>query len=422
HRLRGHRRPAGQYRPLGRRGPTRRGSRPRAGAGQSPVEGDRRIRCHPHRLPALARPARRQRADRLPRGDHPTRDRVLRPARCGPAHRDHREGSGPAQPLARDRRDPCDHVRFAHSALEGGHGAGERGPRREGLRVRDHPHREVPRRLRRRRTDHELRTQACRFRGLPAPGPRAHRPRRSTLNDPAVQEDQETPPAGDASGGQSAPSGDAAPAGEEAAQGFQVELENFSGPFDLLLGLISKRRLDVTEIALAEVTDEFIAYTTELKDQANLAEISQFLLVAATLLDLKTARLLPHEEGEEVLDLELLEARDLLFARLLQYKAYKSVSGYLAEAMAAGSIRTPREVGLEAEFQNVLPPLELDIGPGELAGIFATVLQRDHTPPTVAVDHIHLPLVSVSEQRGHILSLLRTGEVDFAQLMDTAEN
>jgi segregation and condensation protein A len=201
-----------------------------------------------------------------------------------------------------------------------------------------------------------------------------------------------------------------------------VELENFSGPFDLLLGLISKRRLDVTEIALAEVTDEFIAYTTELKDQANLAEISQFLLVAATLLDLKTARLLPHEEGEEVLDLELLEARDLLFARLLQYKAYKSVSGYLAEAMAAGSIRAPRNVGLEAEFQDVLPPLELGIGPAELAGIFATVLQRDHTPPTVAVDHIHLPLVSVSEQRGHILSLLRTGEVDFAQLMDTAEN
>ncbi|WP_413334641.1 segregation and condensation protein A [Brevibacterium sp. GP-SGM9] len=199
-------------------------------------------------------------------------------------------------------------------------------------------------------------------------------------------------------------------------------MENFSGPFDLLLGLISKRRLDVTEIALAEVTDEFIAYTTELKDRANLAEISQFLLVAATLLDLKVARLLPHEEGEEVLDLELLEARDLLFARLLQYKAYKSVSGYLAETMAAGSIRAPRDVGLEPEFQDVLPPLQLGIGPGELAGIFATVLQRDHTPPSVAVDHIHLPLVSVSEQRGHILSLLRAGDVDFQSLLETAEN
>ncbi|WP_367647432.1 ScpA family protein [Brevibacterium sp. CT2-23B] len=217
-------------------------------------------------------------------------------------------------------------------------------------------------------------------------------------------------------------SGDGAAPGDDAAQGFQVRLDNFTGPFDLLLGLISKRRLDVTEIALAEVTDEFIAYTTELKDQANLAEISQFLLVAATLLDLKTARLLPHEDGEEVLDLELLEARDLLFARLLQYKAYKSVSGYLAEAMAAGSIRAPRDVDLEPEFQDVLPPLELNIDPGELAGIFATVLQRDHTPPSVAVDHIHLPLVSVSEQRGHILSLLRAGDVDFQDLLETAEN
>ncbi|MCT1551136.1 segregation and condensation protein A [Brevibacterium casei] len=209
--------------------------------------------------------------------------------------------------------------------------------------------------------------------------------------------------------------------------GFQVELENFSGPFDLLLGLISKRRLDITEIALAEVTDEFIAYTTQLSEKdggsgSNLAEISEFLLVAATLLDLKTARLLPHEEGEEELDLELLEARDLLFARLLQYKAYKAVSGFLSEAMTAGSIRVPRSVGLEEEFQDVLPPLELSIGPGELASLFATVLQRDHTPPTVAVDHIHLPLVSVSEQRGHILGLLRSGDVDFQDLLDTSEN
>ncbi|MCI4010199.1 ScpA family protein [Brevibacterium sp. ZH18] len=205
-------------------------------------------------------------------------------------------------------------------------------------------------------------------------------------------------------------------------EGFQVELENFSGPFDLLLGLISKRRLDVTEIALAEVTDEFISYTTELKDKASLAEISQFLLVAATLLDIKTARLLPHEEGEDELDLELLEARDLLFARLLQYRAYKSVSRFFADAMAAGSVRAPRSVGLEEEFQDVLPPLELHIGPGELAGVYATVLQRDHTPPSVAVDHIHLPLVSVSEQRGHILGLLRTGDLDFQQLLDTADN
>lgn len=201
-----------------------------------------------------------------------------------------------------------------------------------------------------------------------------------------------------------------------------MELENFSGPFDLLLGLISKRRLDVTEIALAEVTDEFIAYTTALKDKADLAEISQFLLVAATLLDLKTSRLLPHEEGEEELDLELLEARDLLFARLLQYRAYKSVSRYFAEALSATQVRIPRSVSLEPEFVDVLPPLDIRVTAGELAGLYATVLQRDHTPPAVAVDHIHLPLVSVSEQRGHILGLLRSGDVEFQHLVDTAEN
>ncbi|MDN5657952.1 MAG: segregation/condensation protein A [Brevibacterium sandarakinum] len=176
------------------------------------------------------------------------------------------------------------------------------------------------------------------------------------------------------------------------------------------------------------MTDEFIAYTTSLSERvgakagSSLAEISQFLLVAATLLDLKTARLLPNEDGEEELDLELLEARDLLFARLLQYRAYKSVSRFFAEAMAAGSVRAPRSVGLEPEFQDVLPPLEIHIGPGELAGLYATVLQRDHTPPSVAVDHIHLPLVSVSEQRGHILGLLRAGDLDFQRLLDSADN
>lgn len=169
------------------------------------------------------------------------------------------------------------------------------------------------------------------------------------------------------------------------------------------------------------MTDEFIAYTTGLQGRASLAEISEFLLVAATLLDLKTARLLPHEDGEEVLDLDLLEARDLLFARLLQYRAYKAVSGYLLETMTNAAVHVPRDPGALDDFTGLLPPLDLSVSPGELAGLFATVLQRDHTPPTVAVDHIHLPLVSVSEQRGHILALLRDGDVDFSALLATSE-
>ncbi len=156
-------------------------------------------------------------------------------------------------PLARDRRDPRDDVRLADPALERGDDQGLRGLRRQGLRHRHQPHREVPGRLRRRRADHLVRAQAPRLRGLPAPGPGAHRPRRRTLSETAVETVADDDAVADD------------------VHGFQVELENFSGPFDLLLGLISKRRLDITEIALAEVTDEFIAYTTRCRRRTGAA-------------------------------------------------------------------------------------------------------------------------------------------------------
>ena len=125
---------------------------------------------------------------------------------------------------------------------------------------------------------------------------------------------------------------------DEAAQGtgqggFEVHLDVFEGPFDLLLGLISKHKLDITEVALSQVTDEFIAYIRALADGWDLDQASYFLLVAATLLDLKAARLLPSGEVEDEEDLALLEARDLLFARLLQYRAYKEVAAVFAGRM-----------------------------------------------------------------------------------------
>ncbi|WP_245873457.1 segregation/condensation protein A [Brevibacterium ihuae] len=179
----------------------------------------------------------------------------------------------------------------------------------------------------------------------------------------------------------------------------------------------------MTEVALSEVTDEFLAYVSELRGRSGLEELSSFLLVAATLLDLKTARLLPSGEVEDELDLELLEARDLLFARLLQYRAFKGVSAEFAERMAAASTRTPRAVPLEPAFIDLLPPLELTATPHALAAIFATVLQRDHTPPTVSIDHLHLPQVSVPEQRSLILARLRPGErLEFADLVADAED
>src|SRR6478735_11833491 len=145
------------------------------------------------------------------------------------------------------------------------------------------------------------------------------------------------------------------PEGAARSSAFQVHLDVFEGPFDLLLALISKHKLDITEVALSQVTDEFIAYISERSDNWDLDQVSYFLVVAATLLDLKAARLLPSGEVEDEEDLALLEARDLLFARLLQYRAYKDVSAVLGELLRTGSRRHPREVGLDPSFAGLLP-------------------------------------------------------------------
>lgn len=210
---------------------------------------------------------------------------------------------------------------------------------------------------------------------------------------------------------------------ETGTTGFHVDLENFSGPFDLLLGLIAKRKLDITEVALAEVTDEFLAYVAGLRGRENLEELSQFLLVASTLLDLKTARLLPGGEVEDELDLDLLEARDLLFARLLQYRAYKAVSQVLRAAFESAGAKVPRRIGPPEEFRGLLPPLRMTAGPEVLAEMMAAVLQRDHMPPTVSTEHLHLPQVSVPEQRAIVLTHLQEhGRTEFTELVADAES
>ncbi|NKY18680.1 segregation and condensation protein A [Tsukamurella spumae] len=200
----------------------------------------------------------------------------------------------------------------------------------------------------------------------------------------------------------------AAPAdGEpEAPSGFTVKLANFEGPFDLLLQLIGGHRLDVTEVALHVVTDEFIAYTKQLGAQADLDQTTEFLVVAATLLDLKAARLLPAGEVEDAEDLALLEARDLLFARLLQYRAYKQVAELMAQLEAKANRRYPRAVGLEPRFEELVPPVRL----GVTAEQFALVAVSAFTPkvkPTVGLGHLHVPKVSVPEQAKLIAARLR---------------
>ena len=189
-------------------------------------------------------------------------------------------------------------------------------------------------------------------------------------------------------------------------QGFQVHLDVFEGPFDLLLGLISKHKLDITEVSLSKVTDEFISYIRSRGPEWDLDQTSHFLLVAATLLDLKAARLLPSGEVEDEEDLALLEARDLLFARLLQYKAYKEVAKVFSGRMAEEALRFPRTVPMEAQFAELLPELILGIGPEDLARIAARAF-TPKLPPTVSVGHIYQPLASVREQAAILVRHLR---------------
>ena len=196
--------------------------------------------------------------------------------------------------------------------------------------------------------------------------------------------------------------------------GFQVNLTNFEGPFDLLLQLISKHQMDITEVSLSKVTGEFIAYIKALGD--DLEQTTSFLLVAATLLDLKTARLLPQAEVEDEEDLALLEARDLLFARLMQYRAFKQVAGVMAARLAHEQKRFPRIVTLEPRFADLLPEVLISIGPGELAQLAAKAFE-DKPVPFLSLAHLHAPQVSVREQAHLVVDQLRRkGEMTFRAL------
>jgi segregation and condensation protein A len=187
---------------------------------------------------------------------------------------------------------------------------------------------------------------------------------------------------------------------------FSVSVGSFEGPFDLLLQLISKHKLEVTELALHIVTDEFIAHLRAQGPEWDLDETTEFLVVAATLLDLKAARLLPSGEVEDEEDLALLEARDLLFARLLQYRAYKDVSALFAERMARAARQAPRTVGLEPHFADLLPEVVLGLGPEAFAALAAKAL-TPRVEAEVSVSHLHVPLVSVREQAAIIVGRLR---------------
>ncbi|PAZ16133.1 segregation/condensation protein A [Streptomyces sp. SA15] len=203
---------------------------------------------------------------------------------------------------------------------------------------------------------------------------------------------------------------------------FKVRLANFEGPFDLLLQLISKHKLDVTEVALSKVTDEFMAHIRAMGPDWDLDQTTEFLVVAATLLDLKAARLLPSAEVEDEADLALLEARDLLFARLLQYRAYKQIADIFSGRLEEEARRYPRTVGLEAHHAELLPEVVIRIGAEGFAKLAVKAMQPK-PKPQVYVDHIHAPLVSVQEQAGIVVARLKElGEASFRALVEDTDD
>ena len=203
----------------------------------------------------------------------------------------------------------------------------------------------------------------------------------------------------------------------EKSASFELSLGNFEGPFDLLLSLISKHELDITEVSLSRVTDEFISYLKGLDEQEELDQASEFLVIAATLLDLKIAGLLPKGEVVDAEDVALLEARDLLFAKLLQYKAFKEVAAWFFNALAAESSRVPRDVLMEERFREAKPELVWTLTLPE----FAKLAEDTMTPralPAVGLTHLHAPRVSIREQAHEVANLLRkSGTLTFRELV-----
>lgn len=278
----------------------------------------------------------------------------------------------------------------------------------------------------------------------PKPGPEpepASRPEPEPASEPEPESGPESGPAawpesepGSASGSEwaaevvsGAPRASAEPAAAAEAREpgdgvFKVRLSNFEGPFDLLLQLISKHKLDVTEVALSKVTDEFMAHIRAMGPDWDLDQTTEFLVVAATLLDLKAARLLPSAEVEDEGDLALLEARDLLFARLLQYRAYKQIADIFSARLDDEARRYPRTVGLEPQHAELLPEVVISIGAEGFARLAVKAMQP-RPKPQVYVDHIHAPLVSVQEQAGIVVARLRElGVASFRALVEDTDD
>jgi segregation and condensation protein A len=208
---------------------------------------------------------------------------------------------------------------------------------------------------------------------------------------------------------------------ESEATGFSITLSNFDGPFDLLLSLIAKHDLDITEVSLSRITDEFISYLHGLDSDQELDQATEFLVVAATLLDMKVASLLPQGELVDAEDVALLEARDLLFARLLQYRAFKQAALWFSGGLETESTRHVRSVRLEEKYRKQTPELVWTLTPDDFAAL-AMLAMAPREIPVVGLDHLHAPLVSIREQAATVVAMLRRGEpMTFRELIADAD-
>lgn len=252
---------------------------------------------------------------------------------------------------------------------------------------------------------------------VPDQGPAA--PVSDANTDPDISPDTRNDPSTDPSAG---PAGEDAPA--DSGRGFRVRLDNFDGPFDLLLQLISSRRMDVTEVALSQVTDDFVAHIRGMGDTWDLDQVTEFLVVAATLVEIKAARLLPQtdEDGESGLADDLFASRDLLFARLLAYRAYQQVATLFAELEAGALRRYPRAVTLEPRYLGLLAPVRIGLTPQQFAEMAAAQFAPKPPPPSVNLDHIHASPVSVAEHTAAVRQLLaERGSATFTELVAGCE-
>jgi segregation and condensation protein A len=186
---------------------------------------------------------------------------------------------------------------------------------------------------------------------------------------------------------------------------YVVKTEVFEGPFDLLLHLIARQRVDLWQVSLSRITEDYLAEVRRMRE-LNLEVATEFLVVAATLLELKAARLLPAPDADSDEVEATLEERDLLFARILQYRAYKQVAGLFGARLAEQVAFVPRRVGAEDLLRRIVPELLVGVTPEELARLAATAL-TPAPPPEVITTHIAPPRLSVAEAVTSLAQRLR---------------